>query len=159
MNPVVLTCATPLVPMREKHACGLEEGQRVGDRFVVAVLDGFGDLQRCQSPQCRHRFDRGEGEVVPGDGGGVGAGEPGDEAGQFTLVGGAAAVALGEHFPGHGGADFGAHVGVQRCVGGSAEGVVVLAVGAAQAAGELVLVGAQPKWAAQFGCRVCAVDP
>ena len=63
-----------------------DEGQRVGDRSPVGLLDlcrngWFGDR-----PQRRDAFDRGEGEVVAGDRGRLWAGVFGDRGGEFPRV-------------------------------------------------------------------------
>ena len=84
---------------------------------------------RRDRPQRRHRFDRGEGQVVAGDRGGGRAGMAGDESGQFAVVCWWAAVAFGEHLAAQRRADPRSDVIGQGRFGVVADGEVVVAVG------------------------------
>ena len=100
-----------------------------------------GDRGRRDRPQRRHRFDRGEGQVVAGHRGGRRPRMAGDEPRQFPVVGRWAGVGFGEHVPGPSavrmtGPDVGGDTGV-RVV---ADGGVVVAVGLPQPGREPVFL-------------------
>jgi len=129
----------------------LQEGDGFGDRLVVAVVNLFGDVARGDGPQRRHRFDRGERQVVAGNGGGLRAGLAGNVSGEFPVIEGGAAVVFGEHVAGHAGAQLGLYGVVDLGVEGLAGGEIVVGVGGAQAAGEFAFVGVDAKRPPQTG--------
>jgi hypothetical protein len=137
-----------------------EEGQSVGDGFVVAGFDGFGDVAGRYRPKGGHRFYRREGEVVTGDRGGGLPAVASDEAAEFALVGGRSIVVIGEQLAPDCGADAGADVGRDGCVWILVVRDVVVGVGGAEPAREGVLGGVDPKGAAELGGgqRTCVRD-
>jgi len=104
-------------------AAGGVQGYTYGHEFAGTAADGrcyaveptiycgncdqcrAGHVQRCNRPQGRNGFHWTVGDVVSGDRRGAGAGVTGDEARQFTVVGGLATVLVGESLPCQGGSD------------------------------------------------------
>jgi len=102
LHPVAATAGAHRVPLQPR--------QRVLDGGVVRGGDLVRDSLGGDRPQRRHRFDRGEAQVEPGDGGSRRPGMAGDERGQLAGVLRGTAVLPGEHVP----ADVGAHPGPLR---------------------------------------------
>ena len=104
---------------------GLDEPQRVADRGEVGAFDGGRGGGFGERPQRRDALDRGEGEVVAGDGGGLRAGRRGDQPGEFAGVDGVASEGGPERLASDLGADRGADLrGDRRVVRGADLGVV-----------------------------------
>jgi hypothetical protein len=133
---------------------GFHECQRICDCGVVALLDFAGHIQRGDRPESGDGFDGAECHVVAGDRGGAGAGVTGDEARQFTVVGGLATVLVGESLPRQGGSDLRPDIVVEGGIPLLTEPRVVLAVGHCQCPLELGFAGAHGESAAQ----VCGFD-
>ncbi len=104
---------------------GLDEPQRVADRCEMGAFDcgrggGFGER-----PQRRDALDRGESEVVAGDGGGLRAGRRGYQPGEFAGVDGVTSERGPERLASNLGADRSTHLrGNRRIVRGADLGVV-----------------------------------
>jgi hypothetical protein len=117
----------------------LQPLQDVGHRGIVGGFDLFGDAQRGDGPQCGHRFHRRKGQVVPGDGGGARAGVAGDESRQFAVIGGRAAVLLGEQVRRHPRTDLGTQLRGDGGIPMRADVGVVVAEGDGQSSGQFRL--------------------
>ena len=108
---------------------GLQVLQRIGHGLVVGGFDAFGHLDRRDRPQRRHRFHRGEGEVVSGDGGGELAAAAGNETAQLPRVQRWPPVPFLEHLPRDGGAHRRALVVGDGGIPSPPQAQVVVAVG------------------------------
>ena len=133
-----------------EQGVALEPVERVFDRVVVRGFDRFGHLSRGQRPQGTDRLHRGEGDVVSGDGGGLGTRVLGDPAAEFAVVERCAAEFGLEHLAGDSGADLRADIVVDRRVGGQTEGGVVFGERFADRLAELGDAGVNPKRVAQL---------
>ena len=109
-QPGDLDLPHPAVSLPGEQRTGLEEPQRVGDRRLVGCLHPGCYLGWCDGPQRADRLDRGEGQVVPGDCGGLRAGVLGDGRGDLAGAFGVAAVLGAEQLD----RDFGADPGPVR---------------------------------------------
>ena len=110
--------ADPVGAFPGEQGAGFDERQSVLDGAVVGGLDAGGEVGVGDRPQRRDGLDRREGQVVPGDGLGFGAGVFGDLPGQLPGVHRLPAVLGDEELPPHGGANPGALLGRDGPVAG-----------------------------------------
>ncbi len=124
-QPGDVDLADAVVAGARVEGVGLDEPQRVADRGEVGAFDGGRGGGFGERPQGRDALDRGEGEVVAGDGGGLRAGRRGDQPGEFAGVDGVASEGGPEGLASDLGADRGADLrGDRRVVRGADLGVV-----------------------------------
>jgi hypothetical protein len=95
----------PVSALSGEQGVAFDEGQRILHRSLVRLLDMRGDMWVGDRPQRRHRLDRGEGQVIAGNGLGARTRLLSDGGCDLTRIDRIAAMLCSEELPRHLGTD------------------------------------------------------